>query len=265
MEVKLFARKKAQTQKPFFYGKLIRPPQTPPYTMRSLKIISMASQAHGFIWEDAIKRNVFHLTEVLPYTAIFDVPAERNPLNPQENVSIKCAGGDKAECGDAGRIFTYRDAVVTLVHAQYSQRDEQTKALDRVREFSLGGAETHRILFGDVTQEEVNHLRQMIHAVPAGPIAAATKAAIHAEKSRLNAKSGAIRFNPKMDSKKQRRLQCSIPKLSAFLAANPNLLISDTTEALVRGISIPATIASARRLRATAAPAPDSAPHSPLA
>ena len=225
----------------------------------------MASQLHGFIWENAIKRSVFHLTEVLPYTAIFDVPAERNPLNAQENVSIKCAGGDKAECGDACRIFSYGDAVVTLVHAQYSQRDEQTKALDRVREFSLGGADTHRILFGDVTLDEINGLVQIMRAIPAGPIPAATKAAIHAEKSRLNAKSGAIRFNPKMDSKNQRRLQCSIPKLSDFLAANPSLLISDTTEALVRGIPIPATILSARRLRATAAPAPDSAPHSPLA
>lgn len=233
--------------------------------MRSLKIISMASQAHGFIWEDAIKRNVFHLTEVLPYTAKFDVPAGKNALNAQENVSIKVACGDKAECGDAGRVFSYGDASVTLVHVQYSQRDAETKELTRVREFNLGGAEAHRILFGDVTQEEINHLSQMIHAVPAGPIAAATKAAIHAEKSRLNAKSGAIRFNPKMDSQKQRRLQCSIPKLSAFMAANPNLLMSDTTESLVRGVPIPATVASARRRRATAAPAPDSAPHSPLA
>ena len=229
----------------------------------------MASQAHGFIWEDAIKRSVFHLTEALPYTAIFDVPAERNPLNAQENVSIKVASGDKAECGDACRIFSYGDVVVTLVHAQYSQRDEQTKVLDRVREFSLGGADTHRVLFGDVTLDELNELNQSIRAIPAGPIPAATKAAIHAKKNRLNAKSGSIRFNPKMDSKKQRRLQCSIPKLSAFLAATPTLLMSDTMEPLVRGVPIPAMVKSGRRRRhpraTDTAQEPDSEPHSPLA
>jgi hypothetical protein len=209
----------------------------------------MANQGHGFLWENAITRDVFHLEEALPYTSVFDVDAAHNTLNPEENVSIKAACGDKAECGDAFRIFSYGDAAVTMIHIQYRQRDPQTKELVRLREFRLGGAEAHRLLFGTVTQEEINALIQMTRAIPAGPIPAATKAAIHAEKKRLNAKSGGIRFNPKMDSKNQRRLQCSIPKLSAFLTANPSLVVSDTTQPLVRGIPIPATVPSGRRQR----------------
>lgn len=209
----------------------------------------MANQGHGFLWENAITRDVFRLAEALPYTSIFDVDAAHNTLNPEENVSIKVACADKAECGDACRIFSYADAAVTMLHIQCRQRDSGTKELVRVREFRLGGAEAHRALFGNVTQEEINTLVMMIRAIPAGPILAATKAAVHAEKRRLNAKSGGIRFNPKMDSKNQRRLQCSIPKLSPFLTTNPSLIISDTAQPLVRGIAIPATVPSGPRQR----------------
>jgi hypothetical protein len=209
----------------------------------------MANQGHGFLWENAITRDVFHLEEALAYTSVFDLDAAHNTLDPEENVSIKVACGDKVECGDASRIFSYADTGVTMIHIQCRQRDSGTKELVRLREFRLGGAEAHQLLFGTVTQEEINALATMTRAIPAGPIAAATKAAVHAEKRRLNAKSGGIRFNPKMDSKSQRRLQCSIPKLSAFLTANPSLVISDTAQPLLRGIAIPPTVPSGPRRR----------------
>jgi hypothetical protein len=208
----------------------------------------MANQGHGFAWENAITQGVFHVG-AQPYTATFDIPGEENPLTPGENISIKVACADKAECGDAYRIFNYEQNPVTMIHLQWRQADPQTKQLTRVREFSLGGAATHRALFGDVTDEDIRGLVQMIRAIPAGPVSAEAKAAVHAEKNRLNAKSGGIRFNPKMDSHGQRRLQCSIPHLSEFLAANPDLLISDTTEPLVRGVPIPATMAGGPRQR----------------
>jgi hypothetical protein len=75
------------------------------------------------------------------------------------------------------------------------------------------------------------------------------KAAVHAEKARLNAKSGAVKFNPKMDSGTQRRLQCSIPKVSSLMAAYPEMLISVSTEPIVRGTPIPRTIESGPRQR----------------
>jgi hypothetical protein len=214
----------------------------------------MAVQAHGFTWENEITRNVFQLSTAPPYTSTFDVPASQNPLNSLENISIKVACGDKAECADVCRIFNYGDTSVTMIHLQWHQQDAETKQLTRVREFSLGGAATHRALFGDVTYEDIQGLVQMLRVIPAGPIDAAAKAAVHAEKTRLNAKSGAIRFNPKMDSKNQRRLQCSIPHLSEFLAANPELVISDTTEPLVRGVPITATIPGGPRQRSTREP-----------
>ena len=69
--------------------------------------------------------------------------------------------------------------------------------------------------------------------------------AIKEKKAELNARSGAVRFNPKIDSKTQRRLQCSIPKFATY----PALLKSVTAEPLVRGIQIAAFVLSGRRVR----------------
>jgi hypothetical protein len=85
--------------------------------------------------------------------------------------------------------------------------------------------------------------------VPPGPGHAEQRAAVHAEKDRLNALSGVLRFNPKMDSKSQRRLQCSLPKLSAAVAAHPALLRSSTEEPVLRGAAIPQTVESGQRQR----------------
>ena len=48
-----------------------------------------------------------------------------------------------------------------------------------------------------------------------------------------------ISYAPKVDSKSQRRLQCSIRKLNEFIEKNNSLVLSDTTECVLRGISIP--------------------------
>ena len=209
----------------------------------------MANQGHGFTWETAIKEQVFKNTKKYPYTAPFDIPAEDNTFNSSENISIKTACGDKAECGDVMRIFNYKDHIVTMVVVQYEQVTPTQKKIMRIREIALGGAALHAILFGSVTAEEVKGLVDLVHTLPHGPGNDDIRGAVHAEKDRLNAKSGAIRFNPKMDSKGQRRIQCSIVHLTQLLEAHPEMLLSSTTEPLVRGHAICATIESTPRQR----------------
>jgi hypothetical protein len=57
-----------------------------------------------------------------------------------------------------------------------------------------------------------------------------------------------IGIRPKVDNKKQRRVQCSIPKFETLLS---NFIVS-TSEDSIRGINIPTEITSGRRLRNTA-------------
>jgi hypothetical protein len=210
----------------------------------------MESQRHGLDWEAAIKAGPFKITTKIPQNSVFDVPAALNSLNPAENISIKVFGADTICDGDALRVFSYKDhATVTMIAVQWEQTAPSTKTVRRIYELAVGGPAAHAILFGSVTKEEIAALDAAIKAVPHGPISAAAKAAIHTQKEALNARSGVLRFNPKMDSKSQRRLQCSIPGLQRVLTAHPALLLSSCEEAVVRGVAIPASITSAPRQR----------------
>ncbi|NBV77595.1 hypothetical protein EBR66_05535 [bacterium] len=211
----------------------------------------MANQGHGFLWETVIKETVFQNMQQYPYTAPFDIPACDNRFNTVENISIKTCGKDTCGLGDARRIFQYKEyPMVTVICVGYTQQNDLEKTITKVQEISLSGEQAHALLFKDVTEEDVNGLLSRIKAVPKGvPRDHPSRKAVHEEKKRLNAKSGLIRLNPKMDSKHQRRLQCSIPKLSKVLLEHPEILLYSSTEPLVRGIRIPSTIQSPRRVR----------------
>jgi hypothetical protein len=200
------------------------------------------NQQHGFLWESEIKTKVFGLTGPDPYTAVHDVDRSRNTLNPNENVSIKTTGSDTLCMGDALRVFAYEDGVDhTCIAVRYAQAAEQ-KTLTQVYEIDLMQRE---MLWGSVTKGDIERLDTLVRSMPAGSRVAEIDRAITQTKKELNAKSGAIRFNPKIDSKNQRRLQCSIPKFPTY----PALIKSASTEPLVRGIAIGASILTGRRVR----------------
>lgn len=200
------------------------------------------NQQHGFLWESEIKTKVFGLAGPDPYTAVHDVDRSRNSLNPNENVSIKTTGSDTLCMGDALRVFAYEDGVAhTCIAVRYEQSEDR-KNLKNVYELDLLQRE---LLWGRVTKEDVEELDRLVRSMPNGQRTPEIDQAIKQKKKELNAKSGAIRFNPKIDSKNQRRLQCSIPKFPSY----PSLIKTATAEPLVRGIQIAAFVLSGRRVR----------------
>ena len=58
-----------------------------------------------------------------------------------------------------------------------------------------------------------------------------------------------INISPKVDSGSQRRVQCSIPKVDQLLKQFPELIISRTTEPIVRNVIISKEIHSCPRVR----------------
>lgn len=200
------------------------------------------NQQHGFLWESEIKTKVFGLTGPDPYTAVHDVDRSRNTLNPNENVSIKTTGSDTLCMGDALRVFDYEDGVAhTCIAVRYTQGAEQ-KNLQNVYELDLNQRE---LLWGRVTKQDIEELDALVRTMPAGQRVADIDRAITQKKKELNAKSGVIRFNPKIDSKTQRRLQCSIPKFHRYTS----LVKSATTQPSVRGTTIAASVPTGRRVR----------------
>jgi hypothetical protein len=199
------------------------------------------TQNHGFAWETEIATLAFELKEKLNYTATHDIPKELNKFDNNENVSIKTTGSGTVCMGDAVRVFRYTPGEKhTAIIVKYTQ-EGTNKKLTNVYELDL---DNRSALWGSVTLEDVQELNTLVCSMPHGKERdAAITNAINAKKKELNSKSGLVRFNPKIDSKKQRRLQCSIAKFSQSV-----IVKSSTTEAIVRGVVIKSLVASARRV-----------------
>lgn len=194
------------------------------------------NQYHGFVWESEIKTKVFGITEESRYTATHDIDKS------DETISIKTTGNGTLCMGDALRVFEYTPNVThTCITVQYEQR-ETHKVVTNVYELDL----TNRaLLWGNITKQDIEELDRLVRSMPAKIRDATIDKAITNKKKEMNAKSGVIKFNPKIDSKAQRRLQCSIPKFAGY----PALVKSSTTQPIVRGILIMSSILSGRRVR----------------
>lgn len=206
------------------------------------------SQSHGFFWERVIRRDVFKTTPKNAYTCVNDIDKTENPFDQNENISIKTMGKDTLFLGSASRIMRYPiDQKHTAIVLVYKQIDSN-KRLTRILEISL---DDKRVLFGDVTLQDIEELENMLRLLPKnGKISPELRKASEEKKKDMNAKTNnGIQFNIKIDSKSQRRLQCSIPKLSVFLSRNPTIVIYDSAEPVVRGVRIPDTLTSTRRIR----------------
>ena len=168
------------------------------------------SQDHGKTWEKSILSEVYNLSEnefkMLKYTDAHDLPGHLNRLD-GANVSVKSSGDRKLVCmGNPFRIFESTGPLHMIV-VFYTQ-DGNVKRLDEIIKIDLTDAKS--ILFGTNTHEDMKNLETVIKSVPIGRRQTPEeKGRIEEIKRRLNARSGALVFNPKVDSKTQRRLQCS--------------------------------------------------------
>ena len=124
------------------------------------------------------------------------------------------------------------------------KQTENTKKLEKFVKLDL--ELSRRELFGNIRRSEIVELVNTIKMVDTGRSKTPLESArIHRLKTELNARSGAIQFNPKLDSKNQRRLQCSFNSFQKFLINNENriLILEDEMPEISQEIE------SGRRLR----------------
>jgi hypothetical protein len=202
------------------------------------------SQAHGFKFQRIVEKEVFGLETEIPkaYTGIHDVPKAYNKLNPEENVSIKTTGSETICFADPLRLFDYSVEEKHTAIAIYYRQEDGLKIIKKVVQFSL---DDKSALFGDVGRDEIQYICEEIKKVPIG----IPMSELNAHRQRINAMTKElsvrcpIQFNSKIDSKKQRRLQCSLSKIP------PSIVYSCIHAAVVCGISITDRILSGRRIR----------------
>lgn len=207
------------------------------------------SQAHGLFWDNEIRVKVFHLGQCKNDTKKYDIDASENHFDPEENVSIKTSSNNNIDCGDICRFYDGSfSEKYTIMLLRYSQQG----AFKRIKEIIEINycPELRDYLFGSITEAELHDYVSMIKAIPKGSVSDEVKNAYKARKNELqNAHNMKINISPKVDSGSQRRVQCSIPKVEQLLVRFPELVISRTNEAVIRGESISAQIQSAARTR----------------
>jgi len=206
------------------------------------------AQEFGFVMENQV-RGAFGLGPNVNGVGVHDITAEENPLNNNETVSIKTVCETGSLClGDALRVFNY-DATQqhTMIVLPYMQLAD-TRRIKEVIELDWN-AEFHSVLFGSATREEIVALDTYIKSIPAGGRTAEHQATYKQMAATLKARSGGwVTYNPKVDSRAQRRLQCSISNLRGFLSNYPQFIRARNYEPVVRGQAIVAEHPFGRRV-----------------
>lgn len=169
------------------------------------------NQLHGKKFEDFIKAcGMFSgaSDSSRSVTAGFDIEArfDRSGLNLP--TSIKASGSDGIGLSDARRFFAINEPYRMIV-GRYDQSKDQ-KIFARIHECVITPS-VSSALRGSVTLQMVSDLHQglLLDQFPRGEHLAA-RAWAQAKKSQISDLETKIVLNPKIDSKSQRRLQCSV-------------------------------------------------------
>ena len=209
------------------------------------------SQSHGLFWDSEIRVKVFHLPECINDTRKYDIECGENGYNPSENVSIKATCSDTIDCGDILRFFSnqFEDEKYTnMLILKYQQKSDM-KQIQEIIEFKYD-SEIQRFLFGTISIFELEQYCNLVKSIPGGSVSQDCKKEYKTQKKELQIKHNMyINISPKVDSKTQRRVQCSIPKISHLFTKFPHKIISRTLSAVVKGVEITSQIYSLPRIR----------------
>lgn len=190
----------------------------------------MENQKHGFLIENRIKRS-FRIQDKIGYTSKWDMPSIKG--------SIKTTGSNIVYLGDATRIWEIECCWILIV-ARYKQEKEK-KIFFEIREYHIDKEETNT-LRGNLPMEEVKRFHSDLGAFPEGSHIEAQQFHRHRKKEIKDRYNSVIKLNPKVDSKKQRRLQCSVSIDDLDMVIKPNIYTKT-----YRGIKLPLEIKSKRR------------------
>lgn len=210
------------------------------------------SQSHGLFWDNEIRERVFGLNNTCKNdTKKYDIDRHENRFDNQENVSIKVSGNGNIDCGDILRFF-HGDFSnrYTIILLRYTQ-SETEKRIREIVEINYC-AELRDLLFGTVSESIIEEYVRFVKSIPCGVIGQDVKKE-YLDRKRDIQRTHGMRINicPKVDSRNQRRVQCSIPKIDELLRLYPQYIISRTDYPVLRQVNISGAIASLRRKRTT--------------
>lgn len=207
------------------------------------------SQAHGFFWDSEIRESVFNIEPCINDTKKNDIDHFQNRFNQNENVSIKTSKGNGFGGGDILRFYQADfEKKNTIILIKYSQVAGY-KTIREIIEIDYT-KELRDYIFGTISIKELEDYVNLIKSIPPGKCCQEIKKEYKSEKIRLQKEHGMIiSINPKVDSKSQRRVQCSLSTVESVLDEFPNCLISRSNKPVLRGVKITESIKSESRKR----------------
>ena len=207
------------------------------------------SQSHGLFWDNEIRVKVFGLSQCVNDTKKYDIEAEENKFDPEENISIKTSSNNNIDCGDICRFFNGDfTKKYTIILIRYKQASD-TKSVKEIIEIAYTPALRDH-LFGSISLNSLEQYVAFIKSIPNGTVIEDVKKEYKMRKVALQKEHNmCINISPKVDSGSQRRVQCSIPKVDQLLEQFLELIISRTTEPIVRNVIISKEIQSCPRVR----------------
>jgi len=217
-------------------------------------------QSHGFCWENDIRMKVFGLQLESNNTDKHDIPANINKFNNNENISIKTTGTNTICMGDILRIYNkdenYEHTMIVLKYKQIGNK----KKIARIYEYNFN-TQMYDHLFGkNWCKEEQDLLHKYVLKVKSIPKKVARSEIreyynysngddINKLRSIIKNKGGHITINPKVDTKSQRRVQCSIGNFTKVLERFKTYASPIANVNMIRGSLIINEIDSAPRIK----------------
>ena len=200
-------------------------------------------QQHGLVFETWIRDTFFDGYKPPGYTQKWDIPAEINKTHGGVPVNPKAAKyRTPVDLGDALRQYDIAEPFI-LVIGYWVQEGDEKRFVNIVA--PLITPEAWRKLWGPVTRADLEKLDALIKDKSLDYREARKQA--HAMKNLPPFTGAVIEVNPKIDSKGQRRLQCSLRSddLYKHLAPGAPAGVLKTPE--LWGVPFPATVKSKPR------------------
>jgi hypothetical protein len=176
------------------------------FLLLALPLRAQEVQSHGYQWERWVQDTFFDGYRVKQYTQEWDIAKEANKKHGGLPVSVKFTKyGTSVDLGDAIRQFNI-DEKFMIVIGYWKQEGNRKRVVHMIA--PVVTPEQWRKLFEPITREDLLKLDATVKNRELTPQQASLEASkIKREKPFTEA---LMTLNPKIDSKGQRRLQCSL-------------------------------------------------------
>ena len=176
---------------------------------------SSESQGHGKPWEiDILKKLVISSDILNLYSHNSKYDAKKKHLNYNKNISIKTTKSMSVDCADIIRFLTECEEldIIVILYIQITEKIKQAIKTYLINHDLLIQKLNEDIpkIYGITYETWINNIKEYVKTVKSIPHGRCSNKSYKEEAKKLSKNIPYFNISPKVDSKSQRRVQCSI-------------------------------------------------------